>query len=119
MEMASFPFSPFFYQRYYSYPKYNNPIPENINEDNTNVKESEEVQVEENEKRTSSNNYRTHNPIHIQNPFFANSDEPIIEILGIRLYSDDILILGLLFFLYKENVKDEMLFLSLILLLLS
>ena len=41
------------------------------------------------------------------------------EIFGIRLYFDDILILCLLYFLYKEDVHDEMLFFALILLLIS
>ena len=47
------------------------------------------------------------------------NNEPYFNILGIDLYSDDILILCILFFLYHEEVKDEMLFISLILLLLS
>ncbi len=50
---------------------------------------------------------------------FLNSDNPIINILGIDLYLDDIMILCLLFILYKEEIKDEMLFIALILLLLS
>ena len=41
------------------------------------------------------------------------------DIFGIKLYFDDVLILSLLFFLYKEQVKDEGLFLALILLLIS
>ena len=41
------------------------------------------------------------------------------DLFGIKLYFDDVLILSLLFFLYKEEVKDEMLFLALVLLLLS
>lgn len=41
------------------------------------------------------------------------------ELFGLKLYFDDILIICLLFFLYKENVHDEMLFLALILLLLT
>ena len=41
------------------------------------------------------------------------------EIFGIRLYFDDILILCLLYFLYKEDVHDEMLFFALILLLIT
>ena len=41
------------------------------------------------------------------------------DLFGIKLYFDDVLILSLLFFLYKEEVKDEGLFLALILLLIS
>ena len=37
----------------------------------------------------------------------------------IKLYFYDVLILSLLFFLYKEEVKDEGLFLALVLLLIS
>ena len=54
---------------------------------------------------------------------FLNGDisynNPVLEIFGIELYLDDIIILGLLFILYKEGVKDDMLFLTLILLLLT
>ena len=46
-------------------------------------------------------------------------EENYLEILGIKLYSDDILLLCLIFFLYKEGVQDEYLFISLIMLLLS
>lgn len=46
-------------------------------------------------------------------------DSPLFQILGIELYFDDILILCLIFFLYQEGVKDQSLFISLILLLLS
>lgn len=48
-----------------------------------------------------------------------NDDEKYFEILGLKLYNDDILLLCLLFFLYKEEVKDPYLFIALILLLLS
>ena len=41
------------------------------------------------------------------------------EIMGIKLYFDDILIICLLFFLYNEGVQDDGLFIALILLLLS
>ena len=41
------------------------------------------------------------------------------EILGIKFHYDDILLICLIFFLYKEGVKDETLFIGLILLLLS
>ena len=42
-----------------------------------------------------------------------------INLLGFKFYSDDILIFCILFFLYTEGIKDEMLFICLILLLLS
>lgn len=45
--------------------------------------------------------------------------EPIFEIFGIKLYFDDLLIIALIFFLYNEGVSDNLLFISLVLLLLS
>ena len=47
------------------------------------------------------------------------SSEYFLEIFGLHLYFDDILILCLLFFLYTEEVKDYELFLCLIFLLIS
>lgn len=41
------------------------------------------------------------------------------EIFGIKLFFDDILLICLLFFLYNEGIKDQYLFIALILLLLS
>ena len=50
----------------------------------------------------------------------AKPSDPVwLDLFGIKLYFDDVLILSLLFFLYKEEVKDEGLFLALVLLLIS
>lgn len=48
-----------------------------------------------------------------------DSDKAWLDLFGIKLYFDDVLILSLLYFLYNENVKDEGLFLSLVMLLIS
>lgn len=48
-----------------------------------------------------------------------NNNPAVIDLFGLKLYFDDILILSLLFFLYEEQVKDEILFLALVLLLIS
>lgn len=57
------------------------------------------------------------------NNFFHQNDrsdnENYFEIFGLKLYNDDLLLLGLIFFLYKEQVEDQYLFFALILLLLS
>ena len=75
---------------------------------------------EGNDSQKKSSKYNNFGPIHFASPFsLTNLEEPVLEISGIELYLDDIIILGLLFFLYKEDVQDEMLFLSLILLLLT
>lgn len=131
--MASFPFYRYPYPYYYrnqGSPNVYNKNPEykirntienpHISDDSRKIKdEKHEVknQVQADKQKTSR--YNSFGPIHFQNPLSVDSEEAILEILGIKLYLDDIIILSLLFFLYKEGVKDEMLFLSLILLLLS
>lgn len=49
----------------------------------------------------------------------SDSFEYFFELFGIKLFFDDILIICILFFLYKEEVKDFELFLCLIMLLIS
>jgi len=61
-------------------------------------------------------------PKEITNPppkTVKHNDSIWFELFGIKLYFDDVLILSLLFFLYKEEVKDEGLFLALVMLLIS
>ncbi|MDR0978492.1 MAG: hypothetical protein LBL91_00870 [Lachnospiraceae bacterium] len=48
----------------------------------------------------------------------ADSDE-VFEIFGIKLYLDDLIILGIMWVLYSEGVKDMELFMFLFLLLMS
>ena len=89
--MYNFPFPGFpFYRNYYGKQQYSN------------------NNFEEKNSTTNNNDSST-----------INDNSPFISILGIDLYSDDILILCILLSLYLEGVKDEMLFISLILLLLS
>lgn len=74
-----------------------------------------------------ANNYsKIHNNSNCNNNYISHSqnkdnieDDVFLELFGIKLYFDDVLILSLLFFLYKEDVKDEGLFLALVLLLIS
>ena len=80
------------------------------------------------------NNYNKNNELHSNNTLEKDkyldkgtnesnntySNEPyLFDLFGIKLYFDDILIICLIFFLYNEGVKDEVLFFSLILLLLT
>ena len=125
--MPIFPFYqyPYNMNRYYARNNYNKSISEesldfdtsNNISDLTNDNNIETNRTENKENKSSR--YSGFGPIHFQNPFDMDSDEPIIEIVGISLYLDDIIILGLLFFLYQEGVKDYTLFLALIMLLLS
>lgn len=125
--MYSLPFYPHFSPRRYSY--YPHPV-------NSNTGAQSNMRKANNSNNSHSNNIykndRTNN--------FANSlknektkkaddltetsissekDDTIFEIFGIKLHSDDILLICLIFFLFKEGVQDEYLFISLILLLLS
>ena len=123
--MPVFPFSPFNY-RYY--PNYINRNRINIEKGQGRKTEKviktkkEAVNIDKannknyNKKRTSKNNFVNFNISAILN---SDINTPILEILGIKLYLDDLIIIGLLFFLYKEDVQDELLFFILILLLLS
>lgn len=131
--MANFPFFnlPYYnYRNYYS--KYNNfyknnPNPENYknHQEDKNVENEpileENVQVLMNQK-THENRSSKHNslgPIRFSFDSFNNFEEPVIEFMGLKLYLDDLIIIGILFFLYEEDVKDDLLFISLIMLLLS
>ena len=53
-----------------------------------------------------------YSPSESSNPF-------LFEILGLKIFLDDALIICLLFFLYQEKVKDDGLFIILVLLLLT
>lgn len=48
-----------------------------------------------------------------------NAGDYLFDLFGLKIYSDDILLVSLIYFLYSEGVKDDGLFLVLILLLLS
>lgn len=137
--MASFPFFP--YRNYYNYyPKHYNPnispnksvsMP-NVQANSYNRNKSLECKTGQDFQNIKTENNATHEsktkekssrysfgPISFNSSSLSDTEEPILEVLGIKLYLDDLIILGLLFFLYQEGVKDENLFISLILLLLS
>ncbi len=121
--MPNFPFFRFPYPNYYySYhPNYNKVnFSQKIKKNDSNSVKEEQKQEENIENKKRSSKYNSFGPIHFTNPFFhTNLEDPVLEILGVQLYLDDLIIIGLLFFLYKEGVQDQMLFLSLILLLLT
>lgn len=120
-----FPFQ-YPYYRYYNQNKHTNNI-ENVSNNNSNETSltindiDEKENTEENTSSVRSNRSYSNNifPFSFDLNGFSNSSNPIINILGMELYLDDIIILCLLFILYKEDVKDEMLFIALILLLLN
>lgn len=105
-----FRFPMFGYPYNYQYYKYNNNFPMPISPCNA----SENIIPE---KNSITNSNKISNTIN-QNSS-NNSEQAILEIFGIKLYLDDLMILGILFFLYQQNVKDEMLYIILFLLLFS
>jgi len=55
----------------------------------------------------------------ISNIIHNDSNINFIEIFGYQISLEDLLLIGLIFCLYKEGVEDQLLFISLILLLFS
>lgn len=96
-------------ENYKTTPHLQTPSP-NMHGNTTNMRQSLN-----NHKESSNANYNTKN----ENSHIDSNGEPIINIFGISLYFDDILIICLIFFLYNEKVTDYYLFFVLILLLLS
>ena len=70
-------------------------------------------------QKEKSSKYFPLGPILINTDGFFDKNEPIINLSGLRIYLDDIIIVSLIYILYKENVKDDVLFISLLLLLIS
>lgn len=112
------------YYRFYNRP--NNYV--NIQKNITNGSNSEEIDVKNSstenfsDKNLSEKLYRENE--NVQRGKFSldnnnDKDTPIFEIFGIKLFSDDLIILAVLFLLYEQNVKDEMLYIILFLLLFS
>ena len=103
-------YSPFFRRPnyYYNQNRYTNPAMYKQRQDTLMAQKQEQKKQEEvqNEKIKETRKKE-------------ETDEPMFEILGIKLYFDDILIIALIFFLYTEGIEDNFLFISLILILLS
>ena len=112
-----FPFYP--YPRHYSRNIQNRVDNPNIQQKNENITQNynRATRCDNEQKKTSKYNHI--GPILINTNGFSNKEESLIEFCNLKLYLDDIIILSLLFFLYKEDVKDDMLFILLILLLIG
>lgn len=103
--MFNSPFFGFPFGRRYPMPYYNTPkLPvENFNNVNENLLNTE----------------FKHDKSFEKNMDFDDYNSQVFNIMGMTLHFDDILIISLLFFLYSEGVKDDMLFIALLLLLLG
>lgn len=94
------------------YPNMNNYQKQNIVQDNSNHNIQNDIR---NNNQNESKKY-TEDSV-IDNP--SETSEYFFEVFGLKLHFDDVLIICILFFLYKEEVQDYDLFLCLILLLIS
>lgn len=66
----------------------------------------------------NSNNINSQN-CNKKNKSNSNSKNCLFDLFGLKIYSDDVLLVSIIYFLYSEEVKDDGLFIVLILLLLS
>ena len=129
--MPVLPFHPNYYNSYYynkkkqqlNYELAQKKLIDENNESQDKQKDIKNTKKENNNDNTKRNyktsTYNSFANINISALLNSDINTPIVEILGIRLYLDDLIIIGLLFFLYKEEVQDEILFGILLLLLLS
>jgi hypothetical protein len=115
--MPSFPYYGFTYPYYNNQSNYNFAHRNNTYEIN---KSSKEINTSC-RNNTSKNECSTCQkmPNKSNNNSACNTENYLFNLFDIKLYFDDILILSLLFFLYKENVKDYSLFIALLFLLLN
>lgn len=104
----------------YNYPYHRNYFNNNFysNTDFTNENDLKETSENFSKKENTSLENTTENIIDKNNDR-CSTDDTIINILGIKLSFDDLLILGLLYILYSEGNKDISLYIVLILLLMS
>lgn len=96
-------------------PRGNSVTYNNISSSNSDLKENVSTDNSLFVDKTSQNEHNSRFFGHKKNP----DNSCLFELFGLKLYFDDILIVCLLYFLYNEGVKDEGLFIALILLLLS
>lgn len=116
--MYNFPFFPHFYPRpYYNYPQNNARNVNNSNSAKRNTAYNNANHHHNNEK--GSHNHNISRQEDNMNHKTEKKDDIIFEVFGIKLHYDDILLICLIFFLYNEGIKDEFLFIALVLLLLS
>ena len=104
---------------YNPFVRYRYPSPQYVNPHNfTDYQSIDNSKIQNKAKSTTVSNTKFETEPIIRQNANHNSNKPIIEFSGIKLYDDDLLILALIYFLYKENINDTLLFISLFALLL-
>lgn len=134
--MNRLPFSnlppPNFYRKQFKTQTYNNY--KNINYNN-NIKQNTRENYNEKNSITSNNSSNTINlnfpfdllknlpssigPISFNYLGLLDKNKPVFELMNMQLFLDDIIIICILFFLYNQQVNDEILYILLIMLLFS
>lgn len=121
-----FPFMRFPYNNYHRYYNYrpNNYNTQNINENIKNENECKKNTTTTNNSSNTVNNFLSFlptsiGPLTFHSEAFSDIEKPLFDIFGIKLYLDDIIIIGLLTFLYTEQVDDQLLYITLFLLLIG
>lgn len=119
---APFNFGRNYYNPQYSNRPYNNTTSNkyacNDNKQNGNMKNEQYNpfgKEHSNLKDMENSNFSCNKNCEGENRYY----EQFFEVFGIKLYFDDLLILALLFFLYKEDSHDDYLYIILIMLLLG
>lgn len=99
------------------YYRYNNKMPYNNGSfKNPNIIKNSDVT---NNSEINNNSNNKNNSITTSNEVRNTIDDAIFEIFGIKLYLDDLIIVALIFFLYNQEIKDDILYIILFLLLFS
>ena len=134
MPFFRFPFfyNPSYYNGFSNFNNYNTKLHNNSYSSNGNKSNIQQKANHQNQSNFYNNNNSAFNsmssksvPINNEsvnskkNDFDTNCDDYFFEIFGLKLFFDDVLLICIIFFLYQEGVKDNELFLSLILLLLT
>ncbi len=114
--MFRFPFYGYPYN--YNYYRYYNQFP-NANIENKKIEDSKTEISEKEELNKETELKKEKSSITNSRKISDTTEQAIFEIFGIKLYLDDLIIIGVMYFLYQQNVHDEMLYLILFMLLFS
>lgn len=97
-----------------------------FNQANHNISECLDTNNFQNPKLSPYNSFNSNTNSHQnflcvdkKNKSNSFNNDYLFDLFGLKIYTDDVLLISLIYFLYSEGVKDECLFIVLILLLLS
>ena len=103
----------------YKYKNNSNNITSKTKTNNTVTNEFNNIQSQDNSIHKKNTFFKSIGPLKFNFNSIGDINYPILDFLGIQLFLDDLIIIGLLLFLYQEKVNDEILYIILFMLLLS